>query len=285
MRYRFIHEHRHRWPVLLLCKVLDVSRSAFYAWRSRPESKQTRRRRELAGLIRVVHQGNRQTYGSPRIQQELVARGRKCSVNLVAKIMKQERIAAKTKRKFKATTRSRHRHPVAENLLERRFEQTAPNQAWVSDITYVATRQGWLYLAVVMDLYSRRIVGWATARSLSSRLVVDALQRAIQTRQPPRGLLLHSDRGCQYASDHYQHVLNRHGIRCSMSRKANCWDNAVIESFFRTLKTELVYWEDFHSPEQATRSLFEYIECFYNARRRHSTLGYLSPVDYEQKVA
>lgn len=285
MKYRFIREQRQRWPVLLLCKVLGVSRSAFYAWRSRPESTQTRRRRELAGLIRVVHQENRQTYGSPRIQRELVARGRNCSVNLVAKIMKQERIAAKTKRKFKATTHSRHRHPVAENLLERRFEQTAPNQAWVSDITYVATRQGWLYLAVVMDLYSRRVVGWATARSLSSRLVVDALRRAIQRRLPPRGLLLHSDRGCQYASDHYQRLLNKHGIRCSMSRKANCWDNAVIESFFRTLKTELVYWQDFSTPQQATRSLFEYIECFYNARRRHSTLGYLSPLDYEQKVA
>ncbi len=281
MRYRFIEQHRRQWPVTLMCQVLDVARSGYYAWCHRAESRASRRRRQLIVMIRSIHQEMHRTYGSPRMHLELLERNERCSLNFVAKLMRQDGIAAKTKRKFKVTTDSKHDLPVAQNLLERRFEQPAPNQAWVSDISYLPTREGWLYLAVVQDLFSRRIIGWAMSNRVTSRLTVDALQMALDRRRPAPGLIVHSDRGSQYASDHYQRLLRRHGARCSMSRKANCWDNAVVESFFRTLKTELVYWEEYETRLDARRSVFQYIETFYNTRRKHSSLGYHSPAQYE----
>jgi putative transposase len=281
MRFAFIDQHRQRWPVVLMCRLLAVSRSGYYAWARQPESRQSLRRRRLTKMIQIVHAESDATYGSPRVHRDLLAGGQPCSVNLVAKLMRVAGIAAKTRRKFKLTTDSRHHLPVAENLLDRHFQAERPNQAWVSDITYIPTREGWLYLATVEDLYSRRIVGWAMNSRINSRLVVDALQMAVDRRQPDAGLIVHSDRGNQYCSDHYQRLLREHGIRCSMSRKANCWDNAPMESFYRTLKVELVYWRDYATRHEARQSIAEFIEAFYNRRRRHSTLGYVSPVEYE----
>ena len=282
MRYRFIDEHRIRWPVRLMCQVLQVSPGGYYSWRGRPASARQQRREALAGEIRAIHREVKQRYGSPRMHAELLARGRSCCVNTVARLMHEQGIAAKTKRKFRCTTDSSHNLPVADNLLDRQFEPAAVNRAWVADITYIPTREGWLYLAAVEDWYSRQVVGWSMGERISSRLVVDALEMALSRRLPGQGLVAHSDRGSQYASDHYQRLLGRHGITCSMSRRGDCWDNAPMESFFASLKKELVHHEDYRSRAEARASLFEYIEVFYNRVRRHSALGYLSPVEYEQ---
>jgi|tagenome__1003787_1003787.scaffolds.fasta_scaffold20690402_2 putative transposase len=284
MRFRFIEAHRDRWPITVLCDVLQVSAAGYYAWRERPLSDQQQRRDALLVEIRAVHAEVKARYGSPRIHAELRARGQACCVNTVAKLMKQHDIAAKTKRKFRCTTDSDHDLPVAENVLGRRFDPGVPNESWVADITYVPTRAGWLYLAAVEDLYSRRVVGWSMADSLESRLVVDALEMAVQQRLPGEGLLAHSDRGSQYASEHYQRLLSRHGMTCSMSRRADCWDNAPMESFFASLKKELVHDADFVTRSEARAALFEYIEVFYNGQRRHSALGYVSPAEYERSA-
>jgi len=264
-----------------MCDVLKVSRSGFYAWLRRPESRQAGKRRRLTALIKTIHKESRQTYGSPRIHAELKARGEACCLNTVACYMRENDIYAKTKRKFKHTTDSNHKLPVAENLLNRQFTQSEPNLAWVSDITYVPTREGWLYLATVQDLFSRKIVGWAMSHRIDRQLVIDSLRMAVGNRRPPPGLLHHSDRGSQYASNDYQDLLEEHGMTCSMSRKGNCWDNAVMESFYRSIKTELIHHEDFQTREEARRAIFEYIEVFYNRVRRLSTLGYVSPLEYE----
>ncbi len=282
MKYRFIDEHRRQWPVRLMCRLLQVSPGGYYTWRDRPASACRQRRQTLVVEIQAIHQQFKERYGSPRIYKELRARGLDCCVNTVAKLMRQQGIAAKTKRKFRCTTDSNHDQPVAENILDRQFEPTAVNQVWVADITYVPTRQGWLYLAAVEDLYSRQIVGWSMSERITSRLVVDALEMAITRRLPGEGLLTHSDRGSQYASDHYQRLLERHAITCSMSRRGNCWDNAPMESFFATLKKELIHHEDYQTRAEARASIFEYIEVFYNRVRRHSALDYRSPVEYEQ---
>jgi len=280
----FVEENRNVWPVVVMCDVLKVSRSGYYIWRTRTDSKRAQSRRRLEILIKTVFAEHRERYGSPRIREELVARGAACSVNTVAKYMRELDIAAKTRRKFKATTNSKHDLPVAENLLDRAFDQDAPNRVWVSDITYISTREGWLYLATVMDLFSRKIVGWAMGARMTKTLVIDALRMAVRHRSPPPGLLHHSDRGSQYASNDYQQMLADHQMVCSMSRKGNCWDNAVMESFYRSLKTELIYHEDFHSRIEARKAIFEYIEVYYNRIRRHATLGYLSPDAYELAV-
>jgi putative transposase len=280
--FRFIDQHKGRWPVRLLCQALEVSPAGYYAWRHRPASARQQRHGALLVEIRAIHAEFQARYGSPRVHAELVARGRGCCVNTVAKLMREDGIRAKTARKFRCTTDSDHDLPVADNLLGRQFDPEAPNEAWVADITYVPTRQGWLYLAAVEDLYSRRVVGWSLAERLESRLVVDALELAVQRRLPGEGLLAHSDRGSQYASDHYQSLLARHGITCSMSRRADCWDNAPVESFFASLKKELVHGADFATRAQARAAVVEYIEVFYNTRRRHSSLGYVSPAEYEQ---
>ena len=264
-----------------MCDVLKVSRSGLYAWRRRPESKRAKTRRRLTVLIKEIYRESRQNYGSPRIHAELLAREETCCLNTVAKYMRENDIAAKSKRKFKHTTDSNHEFPIAENLLDREFTQSEPNRVWVSDITYVPTREGWLYLATVLDLFSRRIVGWAMSHRIDRQLALDALEMAVCNRRPPPGLLHHSDRGSQYASNDYQRALDAYDMQCSMSRKGNCWDNAVMESFYRSLKAELIHHEDFQTREDARLAIFEYIEVFYNRRRRHSALGYLSPLEYE----
>jgi putative transposase len=282
MTFRFIEEHRGQWPVRLLCETLEVSTAGYYAWRDRPASDRARRRDTLLVEVRAIHAEVKARYGSPRIHAELVARGQNCCVNTVARLMHDHDIRARTARKFRCTTDSNHDLPVAENLLDRQFNPAEANEAWVADITYIPTRAGWLYLAVVEDLYSRRVVGWSMADRLESRLVVDAFELAVQRRLPGEGLLAHSDRGSQYASDHYQRLLGKHGITCSMSRRADCWDNAPMESFFASLKKELVHDADFATRAEARAALVEYIEVFYNSKRRHSSLGYVSPAEYEQ---
>jgi putative transposase len=284
MRFVFIRKHENTWPIAVMCRVLKVSRSGYYIWKTRPESLQSKRRKRLLKMIQIVHAESRKTYGSPRVFRDLKALGQACSVNYVAHLMKKDGIAAKTRRKFKCTTDSKHKLPVAPNLLDRNFAVDKPNRVWLTDITYISTREGWLYLATVEDLYSRRIVGWSMSKRIDSRLVVDALQMAIDRRQPEPGMIVHSDRGSQFCSEHFGQLLAKYGCKPSMSRKGNCWDNAPMESFYRTLKVEHVYWEDFQTRVEAKASLIEYIESFYNRQRRHSTIGYVSPVDYELAV-
>jgi putative transposase len=282
MTFRFIDGHRDRWPVAVMCDTLGASAAGYYAWRGRPVSARRQRRGLLAVQVAAIHAEVKARYGSPRVHAELVARGHGCCVNTVARVMREAGIAAKTARKFRHTTDSNHGRPVAENLLDRRFDPGSPNEAWVADITFVPTREGWLYLAAVEDLYSRMVVGWSMDARMTSRLVVGALAMAVERRLPEEELLAHSDRGSQYASEHYQRLLARHGITCSMSRRADCWDNAPMESFFASLKKELVHHEDYQTREEAKASIFEYIEVFYNRQRRHSTLGFKSPTEYEQ---
>jgi putative transposase len=282
VRYQFIEGHRREWPVRLICEVLEVSPSGYYQWRRRPPCARRERREALAAEVEAIHREVKARYGSPRIHAELAARGVPCCANTVAKLMRERGIAAKTKRKFRCTTDSDHGRPVAENILDRQFEPEAADRAWTADITYIPTREGWLYLAAVEDLHSRRIVGWSMSERIDSRLVVNALEMAISRRLPGAGLVAHSDRGSQYASEHYQRALAGHGITCSMSRRANCWDNAPMESFFATLKKELVHDEDYATREVARASVFEFIEAFYNRVRRHSALGDKSPIEYER---
>ena len=267
-----------------MCRALSVSRSGFYAWRKRQPSAAEVRREELTAEVEQIHAQVKGRYGSPRVHAELVARGHECCVNFVAKLMRQAGIAAQTKRKFRQTTDSNHSMPVAENLLDRQFDPEEPNESWVCDITYIPTREGWLYLAVVEDLFSRMVVGWSMAETMTSRLVVDALEMALARRLPLKGstLVAHSDRGSQYASEHYQRRLLEERIVCSMSRRGDCWDNAPMESFFASLKKELVFHEDYATREEARASIFEYIEAFYNRVRRHSALGYVAPAEFER---
>jgi putative transposase len=281
VKFEFIDAQKAHFPVDFMCQQLGVSRSGYYAWKERPQSERHKADQALAQEIAQVHQESRGTYGSPRVHAELRARGRRVSRKRVARLMDEEGLAARRRRRFVRTTDSRHNQPVAPNLLERNFSPGQPNSTWVTDITYVGTKQGWLYLAVVMDLFSRRVVGWSMSERIDRHLVLNALDMALKGRQPPQGLMHHSDRGSQYASADYQQALAARGIQCSMSRKGNCWDNAVVESFFSSLKLELVYTTQFTTHEQARLALFDYIEVFYNRQRRHSSLGYLSPVNFE----
>jgi transposase InsO family protein len=284
MKYRFIEEHRDQWPIEVQCQVLRVSRSGYYAWRKRPVSPQAQRRAQLTERIREIHvRPHHDVYGSPRVHQDLVARGYACNRKTVAKCMKQAGIKASTVRKYRVvTTDSNHQLPVAGNIVDRDFSPAKKHQTWTADITYIPTMAGWLYLAVVIDLFSRKIVGWSMSEHIDSRLVVDALEMAIQRELPGEGLIVHSDRGSQYASEHYQTLLKKHNITCSMSRQGNCWDNAPTESFFATMKKELVHQQRYETRDDARQSLFEYIECFYNRVRLHSSLGYQSPSQFEQ---
>lgn len=282
MTYRFIEQHKGQWPVRLLCQTLEVCPAGYYVWRQRSRSTREQRRDTLLREIHVIHTQMKERYGSPRMTAELNARGLDCSENTVATLMKTHGIQAKRRKRFVRTTDSRHPLPVAENVLDREFDPSGPNAAWCADITYVPTADGWLFLAVVEDLFSRRIVGWSMDQTMTSRLVVDALQMAVQRRLPGEGLVAHSDRGSQYASGHYQDLLGKNGITCSMSGVAQCWDNAPVESFFASLKRELVHDETYTSREQAKASIFEYIEVFYNRVRRHSSLGFISPEEFER---
>jgi transposase InsO family protein len=285
VKFSFIREHLSQFPVGAACQTLAVSRSGYYAWRDRPHSVRVRRRADLAVKIRQVHEQNRRVYGSPRVCRALQAQGERVCENTVAAVMRERRIRAKSKRKFvPRTTDSTHRQPVARNLLDRQFDAPQPNGKWAADITCIPTDQGWLYLAGVMDLCSRKIVGWSMADHMRVELASDALTMAIARRSPGPGLLHHSDRGVQYASDDYRHLLESNGIRVSMSGRGDCWDNAAMESFWATLKGELVHHERYATREQARQSIFEYIEVFYNRQRLHSALGYQSPETFEASL-
>jgi transposase InsO family protein len=269
-----------------MCDVLQVSRSGFYAWSQRTPGPQQRRRKELTDLIRKTHADSHNTYGSPRVHRNILAVGVNCSENTVAKLMRENELKSKARRRFVVkTTDSQHPYPIAKNTLDRGFQVEEPDTVWAADITYIATAEGWLYLAVILDMCTRRIVGWATANHLRAELASTALLMAIQHRRPSGKLLHHSDRGVQYASEEYRTLLASHDIESSMSRTGNCYDNAVAESFFSTLKRELVHHESYKTHEEARQSLFEYIEIFYNRQRLHSTLDYRSPVEFENSLS
>lgn len=284
MRYACIERHREEFAVKLMCRALEVTRSGYYAWRKRKPSVRATRKERLRVEVRAIHRTTRGRYGSPRVHAELQARGERVSRKQVARLMREEGLKGKKRRRFRTTTNSEHAHPVAQNVLDRKFaveEIEGPNRAWAADITYVPTREGWLYLAVVLDLASRLVVGWSMGTTLESSLAIDALEMALQRRRPGKGLLHHSDRGVQYASNEYRARLEGQTALASMSRKGNCWDNAVAESFFATLKVELVYRQPMPTRDAARAAVFEYVEVFYNRQRLHSSLGYSSPVEYE----
>ena len=285
MKFHFIAAHRQEFRLRSLCGVLGVSRSGFYAWARRPQPRQTERNAALLVHIRAAYRRGRQAYGAPRIPRELRADGIPAGRHRIARLMRQEGIVACTERQFRWTATTRAELPAAPNHLAQNFRATAPNQRWVSDITSIRTSQGWLHLAIVLDLFSRRIVGWALAPTLTTALVHEALTMAITTRQPGSGLLFHSDRGGQYLSTAIQQLLDQHGLCASTSRPGQCLDNAVAESFFHTLKTELVYQHRYRTREEARLAIFDYIVAFYNRTRRHSTLAYHSPEEYERRHA
>lgn len=285
MKFAWITEHRDCFEVEQMCETLGVSKSGYYDSLKRAPSVQATVRAGLLKEIRAIYERSRGTYGSPRVYEELKARRVKVSKNTVAKLMRKAALRSKIKRSFvPRTTDSRHAYPVAENRLAQDFSASRPNCKWVADITYIPTGEGWLYLAGVLDLYSRKVVGWSMADRMHGKLVEDALKMALGRRQIDSPVLHHSDRGSQYASSDYQKLLANHGLVCSMSRTGNCYDNAVMESFWGTLKTELVYHEEYTTREQARRSVFEYIEVFYNRVRRHSSLGYRSPESFEAEM-
>ncbi len=283
MRFRAIRRYEAEYPVRLMCRVLEVSRGGYYAWRRRGESRREARDRQLLGQIREIHATHRRVYGSPRIYAELRSRGIHCGRNRVARLMREHGIRARGARRFRATTQSDHAYPVAPNLLAREFRAEEANQRWAGDITYVWTREGWLYLAVILDLYSRKVVGWAIGDRVNRELTLRALAMALETRSPQPRLLHHSDRGGQYACRDYRKELEDRAIHCSMSRKGDCYDNAVVEAFFASLKKELIHQEEFVTRRQARVAIFRYIEGFYNSRRRHSYLGYVSPEEFERR--
>jgi transposase InsO family protein len=268
-----------------MCKMLDVSASGYYAWRGRPESMRTAANRQLIEEIRRVYGDSGGRYGSPRVHAALRAVGRRIGRNRVARLMHHHGICARRKRRFCRTTDSSHDFPLAPNLLDRQFAASAPDRVWLADITYIPTAEGWLYLAVVLDMFSRRVVGWAMDERITRELTLNALRMAIATRRPQPGLLHHSDRGSQYAAHAYRHLLASHGMRCSMSRKANCWDNAPMESFFGSMKTELDGASSYQTRQAARSGLFQFIEGFYNCRRLHSAIGYMTPMQREQLAA
>jgi len=269
-----------------MCKVLEVSRSGFYSWLKRDESSRARANRELTAEIREIHLESQGIYGAPRIHAVLQYRGHKCGLNRVASLMQKAGIFSKTRRRFRVrTTDSNHSLPIAPNLVERDFTAEKPDQLWVADITYIPTGEGWLFLAAIIDVYSRRVVGWAMEPHMHTSLVMSALNMALGSRQPGVGLVHHSDRGSQYASKEHRRALETQGIRCSMSRKGDCYDNALMESFFHSLKVEWIYDEFFATRREAKAAIFEYLEIFYNRVRLHSSLGYVSPVEFETAVA
>lgn len=283
MRYACIDRCRDLYPIRLMCRLLDVAASGYYAWRRRPEPQRVQRNRELLEKIRSIHAASKGVYGSPRVHAELLAKGVKVGRHKVAQVMRSARLKGCPKRRHRTTTQRVPGHHVAQNLLRQNFAADGPDQRWASDITYIATRQGWLYLAVTMDLFSRRIVGWSMDRWMSRHLVVDALRMAINARQPTGTLIHHSDRGGQYSSDDFRNELKKYGIKPSMSSTGNCYDNAVVESFFGALKRERVNRVRYRTREQARADLFEYIEVFYNRKRRHSYVGNISPDDFERQ--
>lgn len=284
MKARLIVEHPSRLSVRRKCQLAELPHSSFYASRNRLESQRTRRNRYLLVSIKEAYERSARTYGSRRIHAELRGQGIRCSLNRVARLMRQDNLVAIQRGKYRTTTDSKHDYPVAPNLLQRNFQAERPNRVYVADISYIPTNEGWLYLATEMDLYSHRIVGWSLSSRLCRQLVVDALEMAAGRRRPEPGLIHHSDRGVQYACGEFQKLLRRYGMVPSMSRKGDPYDNAVAESFFRTLKVELVYRRRFRTRAEARAEIVRYIESFYNGWRRHSSLGYLSPAEYERRA-
>jgi transposase InsO family protein len=265
-----------------MCRVLSVSRSGYYRWRNRPKSQRAIENRRLDAHIRAIFNRHKGRCGSPKITDELNDMGLAVSKNRVARRMKAMGLRSIYRRKYRTTTDSKHSHPVADNLLQRNFTTNGPDKVWVSDITYIATARGWLYLTVFIDLFSRMVVGWSLSSSLSAETVLAALSRAVRNRRPGAGLIIHSDRGVQYACSDFRKILEKHHFVQSMSRKGDCWDNAVAESFFGIIKSELIYHKRFKGPQDTLRAIFEYIEIYYNRKRKHSTLGYKTPAQFEQ---
>jgi transposase InsO family protein len=275
-------QHCDQFQVRSMCQALDVSRSGYYDWLTRAPSAHAQKDQVLSERIRVHFEANRRVYGTRRLKACLADEGEHVSRRRIGRLMAQQDLQVKTRRKFKVTTDSHHGQAVAPHVLERHFDVNEPDTAYVGDITYIWTAQGWLYLAVVIDLFSRAVVGWSRSPWLKADLVTNALQMALDRRQPKAGLLMHTDRGSQYVADRYLHLMHRYGIEASMSRTGNCWDNAVAESFFHTLKTACVYLERFETREQAQTVIFDYVEVFYNRQRRHSSNGNLAPMVYER---
>lgn len=276
-------QHKKQWQIEEMARVLGVSRSGYYKYRNKQPGKRQQENGVLLQTIRTIFKMSRQTYGSPRIHAELKEQGFSCSRPRVARIMRRGEMAAKMRRIFKRTTRVDGRRTVAPNLLQQDFSALAPNQKWVADITYVKTQEGWLYVAAILDLFSRKVVGLSMGESLHTTLIIRAMEQALKRRRPKGDLKHHSDRGCQYTSEAFQQLLAENGIVCSMSGTGNCYDNAVAESFFHTLKTECVHFERYENRDQAKQSIFEYVEVFYNNQRRHSTLDYVSPAEFERR--
>jgi transposase InsO family protein len=283
--FRFIDAQKADFPVAFACRVLGVSRSGYYQWLKEPTSNRCRSDEQLATTIRDIHAEHKGRYGSPRIHQELRARGERVGRKRVARLMTNQGLRGRAPKRFRRTTDSRHDHPIAPNILARNFTAEEPNQAWVGDITYVPTREGWLYLAVLLDLFSRRVVGWATSDTIDTLLALSALNMALSQRQPSSNLVHHTDRDCRYASAEYRRALAAAGITASMSRRGDCWDNAVAESFFATLEKELLDGNLLVSRAHAANAIADYIENYYNAHRLHSSLDYVSPVEYELTAA
>jgi transposase InsO family protein len=285
VKYAFVDDERDFYSVTTLCRVLGVSRRGYYDWVDRPDSARVQANQRLLIEIHRVFMENREVYGAPRIHRELNETGHPCGLNRVARLMQKAGIVPKTVRKFRITTDSRKSHKPADNVLNQEFSATRRNEKWVADVTYIPTREGWLFLAAVLDLYARKIVGWSMHDRLTAQLAAQALKNALAQEGKVEGLLHHSDRGKEYYANEYQKLLKEHDIVCSMSRKGNCYDNAVMESFFHSLKVELVHHEDFYTRSEARAAIFDYIEVFYNRKRRHSSINYQSPLEYEKQYA
>jgi len=283
LKYQHIDDTKKAYPINLMCEVLQVSYNGYYHWLARPFNKRTEENRKLIPLVLQIHKESGGTYGTRRIAKALQARAVPCGRSRARTLMRLAGVTAKQRKKFRVTTNSKHSLPVAPNLLNRQFDVTKPNRVWVSDITYVWTSQGWLYLAVVLDLFFRQIVGWAMSNRINRKLAISALRMAIWRRQPAPGVMFHSDRGSQYCSHDFQRLLKTHKMTCSMSRKGDCWDNSVAERFFASLKTERVFNKNYRTREEARRDIIDYIEMFYNSNRLHSYLGYVSPKEFENK--
>jgi len=282
MKYALMSDQRGTHSVERMAEVLGVARSGYYAWAQGEESSRSLEEKKLVAEIQQIQGEVNHRYGSPRMTEQLRRRGRKVGHNRVARIMREKELGARRKRRFVLTTRSEEGQKVAENLLDRNFEAAAADRVWVSDITYVATAEGWMYLCIVLDLYSRRVVGWSLSSFVDTELVLAAVAMAVIRRRPPRGLMFHSDRGVQYTSGQFRKIATGYGFIQSMSRRGDCWDNACAETFFKTLRAELIRWRIYRSREDARRAVFEYVEVFYNRKRLHSYLGYLTPTEYEE---
>jgi putative transposase len=283
LRCQYISSVKKAYPISVMCEAMKVSRSVYYKWENRSEAERWKERKRLIPMVKEIHNQSRGSYGTRRISEELKSRGIPCGRDKARTLMKLSEVSARQSKKFKVTTDSKHNFPIAPNHLDRNFEVGKPNRAWVSDITYVWTQEGWLYLTVIIDLYSRLVIGWSINNRIDKGLVMDALRMAIWRRRPETNLIFHTDRGSQYCSDEFQEMLKKNRMISSMSRKGNCWDNAVSESFFGSLKTERLYGSPYQTREETRRELVDYIEMFYNSRRLHSYLGYLSPKEFEEK--